>query len=176
VPALPLEMAVVEWGLEKKVKTHISMTKTQETNNTQAPKAKIQTTPKSQEPDIAASEAVGDVEEVYKKWAAIMRGVKPHNHSLEALLRAARPIELIENRLTIEVFYTFHKEQLELDRHRRILEMVMSEILGLPLKLTFVLGKKVKAALKNDGEQVVNVTGDVADESLVEAAEEIFGK
>ena len=90
-------------------------------------------------------------------------------------MKATRPVRLDEGRLYLEVFYTFHKEQLEQDRYRKIIEEVMAQVLGEELALYLELGQKTKTALKKDEAEVVNVSGKVADDELVKAAEEIFG-
>lgn len=76
------------------------------------------------------------------KWQEILTEVKPHDHSLVALLRASRPTEIKENFLTLEVFYKFHKEKLEEKKNRDILEKVVSDIMGKDLKIKFVLTEK----------------------------------
>jgi len=116
-----------------------------------------------------------DVEEVRKNWPHLLRAVKPHNHSLEALLRSAEPEECNSEWLTVRVYYNFHKEQLEQDRHRTILEKVFGEQLGSQVKLQFTLGEKANKAMGQSAE-VANVTGEVKDEELAQAAEEIFGE
>lgn len=114
------------------------------------------------------------LEEVEKRWSGVLSAVRPHNHSLEALLRACRPKEYTGKRLTVEVFYQFHKEQLEQERHRRVIEDVISEQLGTPIRLSFELGKKA-AAPKRVQPADENVSGAVEDEALAKVAEEVFG-
>lgn len=113
------------------------------------------------------------IEMVQDRWLGLLASVKPHNHSLEALLKAATPSRCEEEWVVIRVLYTFHKEQLEQERHRRILEEIFSAELGSEVKLRFELGEKTSAALAEDG-GVVNVSGKV-DEKMAEAVEDIFG-
>jgi hypothetical protein len=80
------------------------------------------------------------------------------------------------NKLVVEVFYTFHKEQLEQERHLQILEKVSQQIFNEPVLLRFVLGDRVRKAVKQAEADVANITGKVEDEKVVEAVEEIFGK
>lgn len=116
----------------------------------------------------------GELEEVRNKWQAILAAVKPLNHSLEALLRSARPKQVKNGTLQIEAFYKFHKEQLEQERHRRKLEQAIASVLGAAIRLEIVLGER---AGTNQAEvaQVENISGAVEDDELVKAAEEIFG-
>jgi len=48
------------------------------------------------------------------------------------------------NFLTLEVFYKFHKERLETEKCRSIVEEIASQILDAPIRLKCVLGEKKK--------------------------------
>jgi hypothetical protein len=126
-------------------------------------------TPRVRKPTGAVS-----LDVVKLNWAQVLKAVKPHNHSLEALLKATQPMKVQADNLVIEVFYMFHKEQLEQERHRKTIEQIVESVLGCRLKLQFVLGKKAVPTAEID-ERIANVTGNVSDEELAEAAEEIFG-
>ncbi|MEK7595779.1 MAG: DNA polymerase III subunit gamma/tau [Patescibacteria group bacterium] len=80
-------------------------------------------------------------------WGDILREVKPFNHSVEALLRSCKPRELKEHTLILEVFYAFHKERLESPKSREIIEKVLQEKFGTPLKVKCVLKSKEGASL-----------------------------
>ena len=113
-----------------------------------------------------ASLGLGDtaqLKDFIDKWPEILQAVKPMNHSVEALLRACRPTELNEGRITIEVFYPFHKQKLEEERNRRIIEDGIKKVLGFPWKVFCTLAQKDSKSKppKDD---------------LYEQAKEIFGK
>jgi DNA polymerase III subunit gamma/tau len=114
----------------------------------------------------------GKLEEVHEKWQVILAAVKPLNHSLEALLRSARPKSVDNGILKIEAFYKFHKEQLEQDRHRQQLEDAMGAVLGGRIRLEIVLGERT--VNKAEVAAIENISGAVEDDALVRAAEEIF--
>jgi DNA polymerase-3 subunit gamma/tau len=111
---------------------------------------------------------------IRQAWPRLMQAVKPFNHSLEALLRAVEPGSCEARTLTLRVFYNFHKEQLEQERHRIVLEEVFTKELGGPVVLQFELGSR-KGGSGTREIQVDNVTGKLEDENLAQAAEEIFG-
>jgi DNA polymerase-3 subunit gamma/tau len=154
ISSLPLELAAAEWCLGKADEV-----------------VPIETIEKV----VPVKQAPMDFKDLEQKWPELLRKVKPYNHSVEALWRAARPLKTEAGKLYIEVFYTFHKEQLEQERHIRVIEKVMSELWDPPMQLKFVLGEKAKKAGATAGAKVVNVTGQVADEKIAKAAEEIFG-
>jgi len=102
-----------------------------------------------------------------------LAAVRPLNHSLEALLRSARPKSIDNGILQIEAFYKFHKEQLEQDRHRQKLEEAMASVLGGKISLEIVLGERQGSRI--EAARIENISGAVEDDTLVKAAEEIFG-
>lgn len=108
----------------------------------------------------------GTLEEM---WREVMKRTKEKNHSIEALLRATRPMEISGDVLKIEVFYQFHKERIESDSYRKIVEDVVTQVLGKPARIVCFLSESPKRAA-----DVVNVAPSV-EEDIVKAAEEIFG-
>lgn len=111
-------------------------------------------------------------------WKTILAQVKPINTSIEALLRAARPIGYDGKVLTLGVFYKFHKERLEENSHRRVLEDVVASVLGNPARIVCTLTEppvrrepEVKSASAG-GEPVLTEGGD---KDIIKIAEEIFG-
>lgn len=115
IQSLPVELVIVEWcdkdTLIEKITEEIK-------------------------PKVA--EISGPVE-IVEKWTEIVAATKAHNHSLNAFLRAAHPIKLEEDKLTIEVYYKFHKEKLEENKNLDILEAVISDIIGKKLRVNFIL-------------------------------------
>ncbi|MEK7622326.1 MAG: DNA polymerase III subunit gamma/tau [Patescibacteria group bacterium] len=81
-----------------------------------------------------------DLPQVMEKWPEILTALRPHNHSLEALLKATRPAGFEDQYLMVEVFYKFHKERLEEERYRKLIEEVASLVLAGPIKIKYYLG------------------------------------
>lgn len=128
IPQLPLEMAVAKWGLEN--------IKTQEHKNTRTKKHK------SIKPQRRKSNKGLDLKEIEERWEEILKGVKPLNHSVEALLRSAKPLSLHGKILTLEVFYPFHQERLNTEKNRRLIEEVISKVIRKEVGVKCVLGNK----------------------------------
>jgi len=158
IPQLPLELSVVEWcGNE------ISNVKSQNSNlkeKKSSPQVKQNSNPQAQATDI---------KQVEEKWAEILTKIKPQNHSVEALLKATRIKDFQNGWLTLEVFYKFHKERLETEKCRRIVEETVGKVIGTPVKLKCVLGEK-----KNNLtiQQSNNESNEEVD--ILEVANEIF--
>ncbi|KKU02617.1 MAG: polymerase III, subunit gamma and tau protein [Candidatus Amesbacteria bacterium GW2011_GWB1_47_26] len=101
------------------------------------------------------------LEDVQVKWPEILKAVKPMNHSVEALLRSTRPVGFDGDTLMLEVFYKFHKDKLETDKCRQIVEAAVGGVFGTdPARLLLQLGEK-RQPVKED-------------EDIVRIAEEIF--
>jgi len=153
IPQLPLELAVVEW---------LRTEKPEKTGGEEERGAEKNLPP----PSGKRSRQDGELfKEISQRWQEVLDNVRPLNHSVEALLKASRPANVQSGVLVLEVFYEFHKERLETDKCRSVIEEVASEVVNKPLKLRCVLGKKEKAK----GSEKKS-TSDV-----VEIAEEIFG-
>lgn len=87
----------------------------------------------------------GDVAVVLEKWPEILRTVKPFNHSVEALLRSTKPVSFDGKNLLLEVFYQFHKDKLETEKCRQIVEDGVSTVLNQPgILLKLRLGHQEK--------------------------------
>ena len=122
-----------------------------------------------------------DVAKIEEGWGRVLTAVKPFNHSVEAFLRAARPKAIEGNLVTLEVFYPFHKDRLEEQKNRKIVETGFKEALGIEIIFECVLSESKQAPLiiKNDTpnalvndklEETAKTNGDIYD-----VAKEIFG-
>ncbi len=111
-----------------------------------------------------------EFEQVVSGWQDLLSRLTPRNHSVAGLLRSAKPIGIKDKFLTIEVFYKFHKDQLDQEARRRIIEEEIAKMWG-PISVKCVLGEKGMAK-----QQVVRAShsGEVNDDG-VKAAEEVFG-
>lgn len=124
-----------------------------------------------------------NIDKVVESWGNILMTVKPFNHSVEAFLRASRPLDLDGRKLILEVFYPFHKDRLEEARNRKIVEEGLLKVLGVELAFECVLGKSKKEPLiiHNDT-PMESVSEKLADEEkkedkkdLYDVAKDIFG-
>ena len=123
-----------------------------------------------------------------EEWSKILSEIRPKNASTEALLRAAKPIEYDGKTLTLGVYYKFHKERLETNSHRSLLESVIQNITGDNIRVICTLtdpplkpvNRNVSETQSSSGETVVLVESETVlaegqDEEIINAAKEIFG-
>lgn len=166
LPLLPLEMALVGEALRRG-----RTSKHEEVRPLRPPlrpaegrmKEKIESPEKH-------GQAAGrvDFDRVVSGWQELLSRLAPRNHSVAGLLRSSRPKEIKDKFLTIEVFYKFHKEQLEQEARRKIIEEEIAKMWG-PISVKCILGEK---AVK---QMPVVPKEKVSDEDAVKAAEEVFG-
>ncbi len=156
IEELPLEIAIIKWCGEDK-----SDEPTKEIEVITNTAAQIKKT----------TEVLREISD--EVWRTILAKVKPINSSIEALLRAARPIAYDGRNLTLGVFYRFHKERLEDGNHRRILEDVVGSIVGSPVRIICTLTEPpVKEQKEAVPEKTVLTEGE--DKDIIKIAEEIF--
>jgi len=164
IEQLPLELAIVEWGGgSPEAEPGAEAESGKSTSPINLPAQKM-TPIKS-----------GMIKEISEEiWKNILSQVKPINTSIEALLRAAKPIGFDGTTLTLGVYYRFHKERLEEASHRKILEDVVAAVLGVPVRVICTLtSPPQKKVIEEKKDESVLTEGE--DKDIIKVAEEIFG-
>jgi len=158
LPWLPFQMAIIdlqkkeegEEGENEKTEERIEEKIKEKKDEQVVKKAKEEekkelfndpATPK-EELGIKSKKQILALESLKENWAKFLEAVKPLNHSVCALLRAARPKKVDEDYVTLEVFYQFHKDQLEQERNRRVLEQALSGLFETSLRIKCELGER----------------------------------
>jgi DNA polymerase-3 subunit gamma/tau len=139
IEQLPLELAVIEWigENEEKEKNFVR-----------------------RDPVARESKTISE-----QTWKDILAKIKPVNASIEALLRATRPLSLNDHVLELGVYYKFHKERLEDNKIRKVFENVVEMVIGAPTR--------VVCTLTDPPAKKVALT-ESPDKDIIKAAEEIF--
>ncbi len=162
IEELPAELAVIKWcGRGNNIESGVE--NLGEKKEDDKPKAEVE------KRVVADSSLVND-----DAWKMILATVKPINASIEALLRAARPIDYDGKTLTLGVFYKFHKERLEDVQHRRVLESIVAEVLKSPTKVVCTLVEPPPRKIVEEAKTETVLT-EGADKDIIKVAEEIFG-
>jgi len=181
IPQLPLELAVIEWTQEAGRDRPLPPVQTQpKGKGEKAVRNEVKTAlPVANKPGSSDLENQGNgqllLEKIRSGWNEILSRVRPMNHSVEALLRACRPLKVDRDILTLEVFYVFHKERLETEKCRLIVEEAATEVVGSPVKVKCLLGKRQTKSSTAVKEEIIEkvIPDDLAQDSLA-AAEQIF--
>ena len=188
LPVAPLEIAIIEWA-EFEVEQGGGGDKIRAEKEEEGQVEKIDLKPKqsSKVVDNHAKNGSNGHSHLQGKdpitddlWKNILAAIRPKNASTEALLRAARPESLTGGVLTLGVYYKFHKEHLESNIHRRLLEEVLEGTLGQKVRVECTLTEPMERLVTEQVEDAGNVVSDTvapqdAKEDVIEMAEKVFG-
>ncbi|HJX59476.1 MAG TPA: DNA polymerase III subunit gamma/tau [Patescibacteria group bacterium] len=169
IEELPLEIAMVEWCED--IEGNPQPVRPDPETKTSEPAA----APAKEQAPVGHA-AIGSTLKAISEeiWRTILAQVKPINTSIEALLRAAKPIGYDGKVLTLGVYYRFHKERLEDTQHRRVLEDVAGGVLGTPIKVVCTLTEQEPRPKPQVVEEKTVLT-EGEDKDIIKIAEEIFG-
>ena len=190
LPFLPIELALLEVGLERKKKGGLLPSRTTGESR-ETPMIDDSTVKRDSSTSLRSGRNDKRVEgsftrkvttrqngnilslsKIEEEWGKLLDGISSKNKSIAGLLRASKPKVADGNNLTVEVFYEFHKSQLEQDSKRILVEQVAEELWG-PTVLRCVLGDRpTHKASDRLGDRVVDVN---KDDEYVKAAEDVFG-
>ena len=184
IEELPLEIAIIRWcetGYGQPQIVHLEQNSPSGAAGTgheglHSATPAIHDTAQTIAPDVhsqsaAALEGEGVNDDI---WKNILSLIKPVNASIEALLRAARPMKYDGKVLTLGVYYKFHKERLEDVHHRKILEDAVAAVFKSPTRVTCILVEPPPRKIVEEV-KVEAVLTEGKDKDIMKAAEEIFG-
>lgn len=96
----------------------------------------------------AASGPLGDGKLLCEKWQELITRATTFNYAYAALLRSAQPITGEDGRVSVRVFYDFHKEQLMQNKWRSFWDELMIELAGGLVRLECIVEKLDQTVLK----------------------------
>lgn len=180
LPLLPIEVALIEVSLGRNGeeeegggggKREVEK-KEKPTKQRKEQAGKKKATKKEEEIDEVVKDCLikTSFSQIEKEWGELLKSLAPKYQSIAGLLRSARPKEVEGKYLTVEVFYKFHKDQLEQESKRKVIEEVANKLWG-PVALRCVLGER--QVVEKKVEEVVD-EGSKVEEEIVKAAEDIF--
>lgn len=171
IEELPLEIAVIKWCGQTIGNEELRIKK----ENTREPTSNIVVVQTVESvADIQTAGPVENMEVEGEAWRNILSLIKPINTSIEALLRAARPVAYDGKTLTLGVYYKFHKERLEDNQHRRVVEDAVGKVLQSPTRVICTLvDPPVKKIVEENKIEPILTEG--KDKDIIKVAEEIFG-
>src|SRR5579875_329339 len=117
-----------------------------------APQVKTLTASRGAEPsdNTASYEAGlsgGQLDDVARRWNEILDVCGMTNRSVQALLRAARPVGVEEGCVVLGFPYEFHRERIEDPKNRVVVEEAIARVLGRPVRVRCTLvSREVLAA------------------------------
>ncbi|MFH1959006.1 MAG: DNA polymerase III subunit gamma/tau [Patescibacteria group bacterium] len=108
----------------------------------------------------------GDSQKLIKNWSQLLASVKQHNITLEALLRSAKPLGGVNGTAQVQVFYKFHKEQLENPKFKALISECAIPIAGGLVKIEYELSQTPRNADLQESKQT-NDLATLAEEVLM---------
>ncbi len=126
IVSLPLEIAVIELCTSSIIADPIES-------------VKIDTIQQTQD-KLPSDDNSPDILKLKERWNFVLETVRPYNFSLEALLRSAKIAQVIENKVILEVPYSFHQRILESPKNKDLLESIFSDILSKSVGVSTILG------------------------------------
>jgi DNA polymerase-3 subunit gamma/tau len=81
-----------------------------------------------EEPRVASPGLALTLDAVNSQWGRILGQVKRRNHSVEALLKACRPLGVEGREVVLGFYYPFHKEKIEEPRNKALVESAVSQV------------------------------------------------
>jgi len=145
---LPLEMAVVEVGInsleESFPKPRINQN---ENNNGPNKDCSLIVSKKTRTKNIS-------LERIIKDWDKVIDQTKGFNHSLRGILKAGKVCDVVDDVIILSFPYKFHKDRIMEYKNRAIIETIIREVYGVDLKINCVFGEqdnKAKNSQENSG-------------------------
>lgn len=174
LPQLPLEMVVVEWSLKREDRGWPALGVASARPGRVEDGEEVGGLRLERNGKITQSSNLNpQISNLQSLWPQILAAIKPHNHSVEALLKGCEPVSFSDNILTLKFFYRFHKERIEEAHNKKLVEKVAGETMRTTVKILCVLGEKQAEQEEeiDPGKQSARV--DSTD--LLKAAQEVFG-
>jgi DNA polymerase-3 subunit gamma/tau len=91
------------------------------------------------QPEAASQGGEVSVDWLKANWARVLAAVRPHNRSVEALLKACEATDITGDVVTLGFYYAFHKERVSEEANRKVVEEALSALAGRALRVKCVL-------------------------------------
>jgi len=74
-----------------------------------------------------------------ESWGQILRAVRPRNRHVEAFLKDCEPVSVEDDVVTLGFYYSLHRERVNEDKNRKIVEEALTDVAGRPYRVKCVL-------------------------------------
>ncbi len=158
---LPIEIAIVELcntqeinktitPIQTQAKTILPEKSVQAQTQTQVQTQPIATPHQQINPAQINNKVINlSIDQIKLKWNEILIKIKKYNHSLSFILRACEPKEINNNTLTVVFKYKFHKERIEEQNIRSVIEKVLLEVYKQKIFITGAIDEKLDLVNNN---------------------------
>jgi DNA polymerase-3 subunit gamma/tau len=122
-------------------------------------------------------------EEVRRHWPEVLARVKEQKITVHAWLIDGEPVAATEEAVIVAFKNSIHRETTEKESHKTLIEKVMAEVLGSPLRLITMMrnewqeiGDRLTGGGGEESDPSPPKKGSVEGEDIIRQAVEIFGK
>ena len=129
------------------------------------PKPTAEPPPESVAQSPIDEDSIQDIAYIRKHWREFIKSLHGEGSSgnLDAFLRSAcEPVAIEDSTIVLGFYYTFHKEKIEDNKYRHLVERKLKEVFGKPYKVRCILYERkkkdhlVKAAQEMMGAKVID--------------------
>lgn len=121
---------------------------------------------------VSAEGTTAPLKRLQDNWTEILAAIKTSNRHVEAVIRDCPPASVEGDVVTLRARYPFHKEKLEEDRSRKLVEDDISKIMGQSYRIKCILGP---SAGRQDPERADEMKS-LAEDPVVKAGLELGGE
>ncbi len=112
---------------------------------------------------------------VIQNWPQLLVEIRPHNHSLSALLSNCQAINIQDNKITLATPYEFYGEKIKEPEKKLTIEKVLGKLLGLNVSIDVVIDKKLVIQKKEAPSTNSKKEPTEQKDNLLDSALEIMG-
>jgi len=80
-----------------------------------------------------------DIAWLKENWGRVLQAIRPRSRVVEALLKSCEPVSAQGNTITVGFYHGFHKDRMNEDKNRVVVEAALAEVAGQPCVVKFVL-------------------------------------
>lgn len=151
IPQLPLELAIVELCSRGEVTSdprsiNSGLARPADAKAVAGKQETEKEKPSEKLPAVSSKPLVSTglitSEKLIEHWRDVIEAVKGENTSLAGVLRSTRPKGVAGGIVTIEAFYSFHKDKLSEPKSKELVGATLKKLFGENVKVEIVLGKK----------------------------------
>ena len=93
--------------------------------------------------DLPVAKGVSDL---VREWSSVVAALGSIDKRIQALVRACRPIDVEGDTVVLGFFYKFHRDAIDEQSNRALVEKVLSEVRGTPSRVRCVVSPREKGA------------------------------
>jgi DNA polymerase-3 subunit gamma/tau len=99
-----------------------------------------------------------EVSFIQPKWDTFLSAVREQNSSIQTLLKSATIVGVDGRYIMLEVAFAFHKDRLQADKNRKLIEGMLSEIYGQNLSIKCVVNSQNRPKKPSNEKETGNLT------------------